>query len=313
MARMKNENRYYAAAAALCLAWFLTPSRMRAASHDFNISVDGNAEHCSDLRVRSSDGEIAQAADAVTLQKAEAPVLELDDAGGHGVVRVRGWNQATYSVETCRIAVAENRAAAEQLVRGIAVSHSAGRFSTSGPKSASGNWQVYFIVHAPQDGNLDLQTKNGPISVAEMAGTVKVRAVNGPVSLADCTGQVNANTTNGPISYSGSGGDVHLIAQNGPISLKLAGEVWNGPKLEARSDNGPISLNVPEVFRSGIRVETSGHAPLSCGADFCRNAWTDAGSDHRVLQLNGSQDTIRVSTDNGPVSVNGGRRGKRAL
>ncbi len=313
MARMKNENLYYGAAAALCLAWLLTPSRAQAAGRDFNISVDGNAEHCSDLRVRSSDGEIAQASDLVTLRKAEAPVLELDDAGGRGVMRVRGWNQPDYSVETCRIAVAESRTAAEQLVRGIAVSHSAGHFSTSGPNSDSGNWQVYFIVHAPQDGNLDLQTKNGPISVANMAGTVKVRAVNGPVSLDDCTGQVNASTTNGPISYSGGGGDVHLIAHNGPISLKLAGEVWNGPALEARSVNGPISLNVPELFRSGIRVETSGHAPLSCGADFCRNAWTDAGSDQRVLQLNGSQDTVRVSTNNGPVSVNGGRRGKRAL
>ena len=311
---MKNENLYYVAAAALCLAWLLTPSRTQAAGdHSFNISVDGDAEHCSDLRVHSSNGEIAQTSDVVTLQKAEAPVLELDDAAGRGMVRVRGWSQPNYSVETCRIAAAATQADAAQLVRGVRVSHNAGHFSTSGPNSDSGNWQVYFIVHAPRDGSLDLQTKNGPISVADMAGTVKVRAVNGPVSLDGCTGHVDANTTNGPISFSGGGGDVHLIAHNGPISLKLAGEVWNGPKLEARSENGPISLSVPETFRSGIRVETSGHAPLACAADFCRNAWTDAGSDHRVLQLNGSQDTIRVSTNNGPVSVNGGHRGRRAL
>jgi hypothetical protein len=311
---MKKDRLCYVAAAALCAAWLLTPTRMQAAGdHDFNISINGDAERCSDLRVSSDNGEIAQVSDTVTLQKAEAPVLELDDVAGRGVVRVRGWNQANYSVETCRIAAAGSRSAADQLVRSITVSHTAGHFSTSGPASDSGNWQVYFIVHAPRDGNLDLQTKNGPISVADMAGTVKVRAVNGPVSLHDCTGQVEAHTTNGPISFSGSGGEVHLNAHNGPISLKLAGEVWNGPKLDARSENGPISLSVPEAFRSGIRVETSGHAPLSCGAEFCRNAWTDATSDHRVLQLNGAQDTIRVSTNNGPVSVNSGRNGKRAL
>ena len=74
------------------------------------------------------------------------------------------------------------------------------------------------------------------------------------------------------------GGDVHLNATNGPISLKLNGEVWNGPKLEARTENGPVSLSVSETYRSGLRLETDANAPVSCKAEFCRNAWTDSSS-----------------------------------
>ena len=88
-----------------------------------------------------------------------------------------------------------------------------------------------------------------------MTGNVKVRAVNGPISLKDCGGQVDAQTTNGPISFSGGSGEVHLNAQNGPISLELAGEVWNGSDARrAARVNGPVSINIPENFRSGVRL-----------------------------------------------------------
>ena len=61
----------------------------------------------------------------------------------------------------------------------------------------------------------------------------------------------------------------------------------------------------PDTFRSGIRLEMDGHAPVSCGIESCRSAFTDATSNQKILQLNGSQDTVRVSTQNGPVSVGG--------
>jgi len=306
---MKNERYCYLAAAALTLTALVNPAALPAARNfNLNISID-NAEHCSDLRVRSTNGEVAQAADTVTLGARDASMLEIEESSGGGAVRVRAWERPEYSVETCKIAVSDSRQAAETLLRGIAVSHSAGRFTTAGPSSDSGSWHVYFLIHAPKDGSIDLQTKNGPIDVAGITGKVKLRAVNGPIALKDCGGEVDAHTTNGPISFSGGSGDVRLAAQNGPISLDLAGEVWNGPALDARTVNGPLSISIPENFRSGVRLRTSGNAPLSCKIEACRMAFTDASrSDERTIQLNGSADTVRVSTTNGPVSVNGPRR-----
>jgi len=310
---MKTKRLCYCAAALLSLAWLLAPAHAQGSrKHNLNIDTEGNAERCSDLKIRSS-GEIAQSAEAFTLQKSEAPVLELTGME-RSVLKVRGWERAEYSVEACKVAVGETRAAAEQTLRAVAVSRSAGHFSASGPANNDDvNWQVYFFVHAPQGASLDLETKNGPISVAGISGTVKARAVNGPVSVSDSTGTLEVHTTNGPISFAGGGGEVQLEAHNGPISLSLSGDTWNGPRLEAHTDNGPVSLRVADTFRSGVRVETSGHSPISCKANGCQNAWTDASSDRRIIQLNGSQDTIRISTNNGPVSVSGAKNAAQIM
>ena len=301
---MKNEGLLYVAAAALCLAWLFTPANTHAAKNrGFNINIEGSAESCGDLKARSS-GEIAQVNDTFTLSKGEAPILQLN-AADRGHIRVRGWDRADYSVETCRIAAAETRGAAEQIARGISVAHTAGRISYSGPAADSTEWMAVFIIHAPRDASLDLEAKNGPIEVRGVNGNVKLRATNGPIAIAECGGSVEAHTTNGPIAFSGDRGEVHLNAQNGPISLKLGAETWNGAQLEARTVNGPLAVSLPENFRSGMRLETSGHTPVSCSAAPCRNG--------RTMQMNGTNDTIRMSTENGPVAIHTAGTGKKII
>jgi hypothetical protein len=299
----------YCAAALLAASLPLSAQATRGRNYD--ISIDSkNADTCADLRVSSRRGEVAQVNESVTLGPRDLSALELEDNGGRSLVRVRGWDRAEYAIETCKVAAAESRAAAETLARGVNVSRSAGRFTIFGPNAADGDWQVYFLVRAPKNANLNLETRNGPISVEGIAGITKVRAVNGPLALKDCGGQIDAQTTNGPISFSGSGGDVKLTAQNGPVSVDLTGETWNGPQLDARTVNGPVSITVPENYRSGVRLQTSGHAPLSCNIAPCRAAVSDLrpGASTRTIQLNGSADTVRVQTSNGPVSVNAPRR-----
>jgi hypothetical protein len=305
---MKNDSLYYLAAAIICVAWLLTPGKTHAArNRNLNLSIEGNAESCSELKVRSG-GEIAQAAESFTLRKSETPVLEVA-ATDHGNIRVRGWDRPDYSVEVCKIAVASDRSGADQLLKGVSVSRSAGRFSSNGPAGDDGQWLALFIVHAPKDAALDLETKNGPIDVRGVSGTVKVRAANGPIAIHDCSGNLEAHTSNGPIAFSGGGGDVHLNAQNGPISLRLAGESWNGRQLEARTINGPLAVVLPNTFRSGIRVETSGHGPISCSA----GPFRDARRDQRTMQMNGSAGTVRLSTENGPVAVRGEGKSPRFI
>ncbi len=295
---MKNEGFLYVAAAVLCLGWLIAPGKTHAAKNrGFNLNINGSAESCADLKVRSS-GELAQVNESFTMSKGEAPILELN-AADRGQIRVRGWDRADYSVETCKIAAADTKAAADQALRGISIAHAAGRISFDGPAADSADWMAVFIVHAPRDASLNLEAKNGPIDVRGVNGTVKLRATNGPIAIAECGGSVEAHTTNGPIAFSGDRGEVHLNAQNGPIALKLATETWNGSQLEARTINGPLAVSLAENFRSGMRLETSGHSPVSCSAAQCRNAWRDG----RTLQMNGTSDTIRLSTENGPVAV----------
>jgi len=291
----------YVASAALT-ACLLLPTSSPAARH-YNLSINGDkAESCADLKVKSSNGEASVVEQSFNFAKGEAPVLELNGAD-HSIIRVQGWERPEYSIHACKIAAAETTGAAEQIARSITVGRSGGRFFMNPPSVGEGDWEVYYIVRAPKDANLDLETKNGPIEVSDITGSTKVRATNGPIAVKGAGGVLDVRTQNGPVSFEGSGGDVHIIAQNGPISVKLQGETWNGPTLEARTTNGPLSLEVPDTFRTGIRVDSSGHAPFSCSLGACKNAMTDASSNQRTLRLNGGSETIRVSTENGPLSV----------
>jgi len=294
---MKRYAAMTSAAALLAAAFPMAPLQAQSKHYNLSVSSTETADSCADLKVKSA-GAISQASEKFTLQGASVEV----DGGSRGAIRVRGADRADYSVEACKLAAAGDSATAAQMVAGIQVNRGAWRVEAHGPavSESDGDWQVYLIVHAPRNGSVDLTTVNGPIEVRDLAGTVKVRATNGPLSIQNCTGTVDAQTTNGPVSFSGSGGDVKLSATNGPLSVKLSGDVWNGPRLDASTANGPVSLTAPSTFRSGLRVESNGQAPFSCQADMCRNAITDARSERRTLQMNGGSDTVRVSRGTDP-------------
>jgi DUF4097 and DUF4098 domain-containing protein YvlB len=303
---MKHDHLIYAAAVALCLGSLAVPSRTHAAKkRDFNINTKGDATSCADLHVTSSS-ELSQVNSTFTLSKGEAPILEIN-ALDRGQIHVRAWDRAEYSVETCKVAVADTRSTADTIARGIAVNHVAGNLSVSGPTVDNGDWIVVFFIHAPKDATLSLETTNGPIDVKGINGNVRLRAANGPIAVSDCGGNVDAQTKNGPIALSGDRGDVHLTAENGPIALNFSSDTWNGSKLEARTVNGPLAVHMPDTFRSAMRLEMSGHSPISCQAAVCRNGWTDASRGiGRVLQMNGASEIIRLTTENGPVALSSG-------
>ena len=98
-----------------------------------------------------------------------------------------------------------------------------------------------------------------------------------------------------------------------PISMRLSAEQWEGPRLEAATVNGPVHLALPDKFRTGVRVEASGRSPISCRAGACAGAYSESGAKGRTIMLNGSSSTVKVSTENGPVSVTGGRRSQRVI
>ncbi len=303
---MKQDGLYYVAAAAMVAVWATTPASTET-RQNLNINFPEGATSCADVTARS-DGKIARTAETFTVSRSQAPTLEVSGLD-RGQIRASGWDRPDYSVEACKIAAANTQADADQLLKGVQTSHSGGKFSASGP--SSGEWQVIYIVRAPKDAALDFETRNGPISASSISGSLKARAANGPIAVRDCSGTIDVHTDNGPISWTGGSGDVQLTANNGPISVKLASDNWNGSRLEARTTNGPLSAAVPNGFKTAMRVEAMQYAPISCRLDACSNVRTDATGNRRVLELNGSNATVRLSTGNGPISLGQGSGGKR--
>ena len=129
------------------------------------------------------------------------------------------------------------------------------------------------------------------------------RATNGPISVQNFSGEGDIAAENGPISFEGTHGKLRLHTQNGPISVDVDGSSWNGEELVAEAINGPLSLHVPTGFQSSFLVESSEHAPMSCLASICsqtRRTWDD---EHRRIEFGSGSPVIRLSTHNGPISV----------
>ncbi|HVZ17737.1 MAG TPA: hypothetical protein VG897_11505 [Terriglobales bacterium] len=221
-------------------------------------------------------------------------------AARNGGVKLIPGSGSAYEVTVCKYAGAENETEGDGLLKQIAVQHSSSAISVQGPEGH--HWVASLIVRVPQGASMSVSAHNGPVSAKDLSGTFRLDTVNGPISVKRVSGKVMATAKNGPISFHGNAGDYSLETQNGPISIDLENQSWDNGKLEARANNGPISLAIPKAYRSGIVVSSDGHSPMSCNADVCNEARKTWNDNERRIEF-GSNPVIRISTHNGPVSV----------
>ena len=215
------------------------------------------------------------------------------DEGG---VYVVGTDDDSYSAKACKVAWHGS-------VQGVTTSVRGNELSSNIPDDVDAI--VFFIVRAPRNASLELQSEKGPVSVYDFNGTLNAQTHNGPIELKNVAGTINADAINGPISFSGGSGTVKLDAQNGPISVKLSGQTWLNGTLDAHAHNGPLSLKLPGGYRSGVVVESNG-GPVTCRAEQCREARRRAGEDDewpRRIELGYGTPVVKLSAMNGPVVV----------
>ncbi len=85
--------------------------------------------------------------------------------------------------------------------------------------------------------------------------------------------------------------------------MKLSGDGWNGGSLDARTDNGPLSIKLPRGYASGVVVESSGRGPVSCKAEACGGKWMSLDEDHRRIEMGHGAALVHLTTGNGPISI----------
>jgi hypothetical protein len=276
----------------------------RASRHHHSVSIsDGHrrpASDCSDLRIRFDDMDAVMRTEERSLTKAEAAVLQVHPHANGGV-QVVGWDKETYSVTACK-AAAGSADEAERTLSQIKMSIENGRVSTSGPGDDE-EWTVYLLIRTPKSATLEMDTANGPLSFYDVDGKLTARANNGPISLKNFSGDAEITAVNGPISLDGSRGSVRIRTDNGPISIELEGTTWSGTGLTADAKNGPVTLRVPSGYQSSFVVEATNNGPVSCKASICGSARRTWDDEHRRIEFGSSPAMIRLSTVNGPVSV----------
>jgi hypothetical protein len=256
------------------------------------------AADCSDLHIRLNDERPTIEAEERTVTKGEAPVLRVREVENGGV-QVQGWEKETYSVTACKAAVGGDAA---RLLSQIRLAVQGGEVSVTGPHGDREDWTVYLLIRTPRSADIEVSAHNGPVSFYSVDGKITTRATNGPISLKDCSGEADISAENGPISFSGTSGKLRLHTQNGPITVSL-GSNWDGSELVADAVNGPLTLRVPSGFRSSFLVESNGHSPVSCHASICADARKTWDDEHRRIEYGNGSPVIRLSTENGPISV----------
>jgi DUF4097 and DUF4098 domain-containing protein YvlB len=226
----------------------------------------------------------------------------------NGGIQVVGWERDEIFVRACKAAAASNRSEAKSTLDHIKLEVRGGDVTVSGLERRQ-SW-VHLLVRVPKQIAMEVETHNGPLSLRGIsAKALDARAVNGPVSLQDCIGKIVVEVQNGPVSLVRSSGDIRLRAQNGPMSVELD-KAWQGEGLEASTRNGPLELRIPERYGSGVEVRADGHSPFACELDACQGATKDWENNSRSVRFGqpGQATIVRLSTVNGPVSIERARR-----
>jgi hypothetical protein len=276
--------------------------------HRHSMSISGGhhepVTNCSDLRVRFDDQDAVMESEERTITKVDAPTLRVRPHKNGGV-QVQGWDKDTYSVTSCKFASNED-GGAQRILAQMTLSVRNGEVSANGP-SDEGDWTIYLLIRAPKASVIDLDTANGPLSLYSVDGKLTAHATNGPITLRDFSGDADVRAANGPITISGSSGNVRIHTENGPISINLKGKNWSGTGLTADAQNGPLTLSVPSDYQSSFSVESRNYSPMSCHASICDNARKTWDDNNRRIEFGGSPALIRLSTVNGPVSIQSSR------
>lgn len=263
-----------------------------------SIDVDGNdVATCDDMHIHFNHEKAVISSEELQVGDLRSLKVVSED---HGGIRVVGWDQPRYAVTACKAA------ALSDTLRSVHVSVRGDEVRADGPDE--GEWLVFYLVHAPRNATLDLNTKNGPISVRDLDGTIAAHALNGPVAVKHANGTIDVTTVNGPIAYSGTSGTVKLTASNGPIAVKVDASTWNG-SLDAHGENGPISLKVRPDFSSHVTATTSGMGLIACRTALCRDSARamrpieDDDRGPRTMTFGNGSGSVTLSTVNGPIGV----------
>jgi hypothetical protein len=276
--------------------------------HRRSVSMSGGrhepATDCSDLHIRFDDRDAVMGTEERTMTKAEAPTLRVRPHANGGA-QVQGWDKDTYSVTLCKFA-ANYDGGGQRLLAQMSLSVRDGEVSTTGPRDDD-DWTAYLLIRAPKSAVIDLEAQNGPLSFYNVDGKLTARATNGPITLHNFSGDADLRASNGPITISGSAGNLRVHTDNGPISINLQGTTWNGTGLTADAQNGPLTLSVPSDYKSSFSVESRNYSPMSCHASICDKAQKTWDDNNRRIEYGGSPAMIKLSTVNGPISIQSSR------
>ena len=206
------------------------------------------------------------------------------DASPNGGITIKGSLRGDVLVRARVEASGDTEAAAAALVSQVALNTAGGQVSASGPASGRDNswWSVSYEIFVPQTSDLTLKT------------------VNGGIVISDVRGQLHFDTVNGGVTLRRLAGDVGGATVNGGITADLTGAIWEGQKMEVRTQNGGVTLKAPSYYSAHLQAETHNGGIHS---DFA-NPTDNSKQTHQMdFNIGSGGPLIHVTTNNGGITL----------
>jgi len=220
---------------------------------------------------------------SITEQTFASPGRLNIDAGQNGGATVKGWLRNDVLVRAKVEAWADTESEASLLAGQVHVNTSGGQINATGPSSPDhSGWSVSYEIFAPQTTDVNMKTHNGGITISDVRGRLEFSATNGGVHLARIAGDVSGSTV------------------NGGLHIELVGNSWDGRQLDATTQNGGVTIMMPQSYSAHIQTATVNGGIQS---DFPVQVSGNIKPRNLDFNVGGGGALIHVTTTNGGVHL----------
>ena len=166
------------------------------------------------------------------------------DASQNGGVHVEGWDRDEILIRAKVKATARTLSKAQDMVEDVTID-TRGTIESDYPGKNSNRWKnnewvsVSYRIYAPVRSDIDVEAFNGGVSLENLNGDISFEALNGGASLVDLAGDVRGHTT------------------NGGLHIKLAGDSWEGDRMDVSTTNGGVEMYMDEDYSARLEVGTT--------------------------------------------------------
>ncbi|MGC2743014.1 MAG: hypothetical protein WA672_07485 [Candidatus Angelobacter sp.] len=261
---------------------------------------DSASDDCSEhLRVNDNDYR-ANVRDEETKTIPNQPLTIT--AEHNGGIQVSTWDKPEVSLKLCKQIAIDDEAEGHRLLADTRLEINGSKISVHAPEENHHSLGTLLLVKAPRNADLNLNVRNGGISLTNFAGTAEAHAENGGISFRRSSGKLTAQAQNGGISIKDCGGDVSAKVENGGLSIALS-DRWEGKGLEAHAHNGGLVVSVPKTFNGGLEVMASEHTSIICKDDVCNAGERSWDNGHKLFRMGSANPQVRATTENGGIVI----------
>lgn len=107
------------------------------------------------------------------------------------------------------------------------------------------------------DGRLTLNTGDGGVTVERASGDIHIRSGDGPIRIAKAEGRLDVETDDGSITMEARPTVVRARTGDGSIRLRLEPDTTMTDGWDLSTNDGSVTLTLPDSFNAEIDAETS--------------------------------------------------------